>query len=202
MDNGIGNTSLELILFSWFGSIQAHFMSSWLYTSLSHAYPHTKLINLCCHSLVAHIFFRHKPCLYTCLMFRVNILMLLTIVRSALLSCPPDGPLLSESPPLAVLVFVACCLRLFRLLSERLSLAVLVSAACCLNLCRLLSRPFLSPLLTASSSPFISRLSQSMMPVGATQLTVCNFQPLFAYGFPVLSSISPFVLNERPKGSG
>ena len=79
---------------------------------------------------------------------------------------------------------------------------VLVSVACCLNLRRLLSRPFLSPLLTASSSPFISRLSQSMMPVGVTQLTVCNFQPLFAYGFPVLSSISPFVLNERPKGSG
>ena len=102
MDNGIGNTSLELILFSWFGSIQAHFMSSWLYTSLSHAYPHTKLINLCCHSLVAHIFFRHQPFLYTCLMFRVNILILLTIVRPALLSCPPDGPLLSESPPPAV----------------------------------------------------------------------------------------------------
>ena len=79
---------------------------------------------------------------------------------------------------------------------------VLVSVACCQSLRRLLSRPFLSPLLTASSSPFISRLSQSMMPVGATQLTVCNFQPLFAYGFPVLSSISPFVLNERPKGSG
>ena len=180
MDNGIGNTSLELILFSWFGSIQAHFMSSWLYTSLSHAYPHTKLINLCCHSLVAHIFFRHRPFLYVCLMFRVNILILLTIVQLALLSCPPDGPLLSES----------------------LSLAVRVSAACCLSHCRLLSRPFLSPPLTASSSPFISRLSQSMMPVGATQLTVCNFQPLFAYGFPVLSSISPFVLNERPKGSG
>lgn len=102
MDNGIGNTSLELILFSWFGSIQAHFMSSWLYTSLSHAYPHTKLINLCCHSLVAHIFFRHKPFLYTCLMFRVNILILLTIVRLAQLSCPPDGPLLSERLSLAV----------------------------------------------------------------------------------------------------
>ena len=79
---------------------------------------------------------------------------------------------------------------------------VLVSVDCCQSLRCLLSRPFLSPLLTASSSPFISRLSQPMMPVGATQLTVCNFQPLFAYGFPVLSSISPFVLNERPKGSG
>ena len=180
MDNGIGNTSLELILFSWFGSIQAHFMSSWLYTSFSHAYPHTKLINLCCHSLVAHIFFHHKPFLYTCLMFCVNILILLTIVRPALLSCPPDGLLLSES----------------------LSPAVLASVASCLSLRRLLSRPFLLPPLTASSSPFISCLSQSMMPVGATQLTVCNFQPLFAYGFPVLSSISPFVLNERPKGSG
>ena len=118
MDNGIGNTSLELILFSWFGSIQAHFVSSWLYTSLSHAYPHTKLINLCCHSLVAHIFFRHKPFLYTCLMFCVNILILLTIVRLALLSCPPDGPLLSESLSPAVLASVACCLSLRRLLSE------------------------------------------------------------------------------------
>ena len=124
MDNGIGNTSLELILFSWFGSIQAHFMSSWLYTSLSHAYPHTKLINLCCHSLVAHIFFRHQPFLYTCLMFRVNILMLLTIMRLALLSCPPYGPLLSESLSPAILVSVACCLSLCRLLSEHLSLAV------------------------------------------------------------------------------
>ena len=124
MDNGIGNTSLELILFSWFGSIQAHFMSSWLYTSLSHAYPHTKLINLCCHSLVAHIFFRHQPFLYTCLMFRVNILILLTIMRLALLSCPPYGPLLSESLSPAILVSVACCLSLCRLLSEHLSLAV------------------------------------------------------------------------------
>ena len=105
-------------------------------------------------------------------------------------------------PPLACLspvLLTSCC---HGLLSLSLSFAVLVSVACCQSLCRLLSRPFLSPPLTASSSPFISRLSQSMMPVGATQLTVCNFQPLFAYGFPVLSSISPFVLNERPKGSG
>ena len=66
----------------------------------------------------------------------------------------------------------------------------------------LLSRPFLLLRLTDSSYPFISRLSQSMMSVGGTQLMVCNFQPLFAYGYPVLSSISPFVLNEPPKGSG
>ena len=98
-------------------------------------------------------------------------------------------------PPLA-------CLSPVLLTSCRLCCCLLVVMACCLSLHRLLSRPILSPLLTASSSPFISRLSQSMMPVGATQLTVCNFQPLFAYGFPVLSSISPFVLNERPKGSG